>query len=195
MPSELLGCELEDIETMSIYTSITTVVGLALLGGVAAATDRVESGPHHDGASRGRLVQLVREATRPFIDVKNATDADYAPATGCVSGPQEGAMGVHYINGSLLLDGELDVSRPEALLYEIKNGHARLLGVEFIVDAAAWLAQHKVPPVLEGQHFHYVGSPNRYGLAPFFELHVWAWRDNPSGAFVDWNTRVSCEGQ
>jgi hypothetical protein len=40
-----------------------------------------------------------------------------------------------------------------------------------------------------------VGSPNRYNLAPFFELHVWAWRDNPNGAFVDWNNRVSCEGQ
>ena len=29
----------------------------------------------------------------------------------------------------------------------------------------------------------------------FYELHVWAWRDNPSGVFVDWNPRVSCEGQ
>jgi hypothetical protein len=47
--------------------------------------------------------------------------------------------------------------------------------------------------MLEGQGFQLVGSPNRYGLAPFFELHVWAWRDNPNGAFVDWNDRVSCE--
>jgi hypothetical protein len=30
-------------------------------------------------------------------------------------------------------------------------------------------------------------------LNPFFELHVWAWRDNPQGAFVDWNNQVSCE--
>ena len=27
-----------------------------------------------------------------------------------------------------------------------------------------------------------------------YELHVWAWRDNPHGV-VDWNPRVSCEGQ
>ena len=39
------------------------------------------------------------------------------------------------------------------------------------------------------------GAPNRFGLPPFYELHVWAWRDNPNGSFVDWNTRVSCEGQ
>jgi hypothetical protein len=44
-----------------------------------------------------------------------------------------------------------------------------------------------------GQHFHYVGSPNRYRLPPFYELHVWAWRDNPHGMFVDWNPEVSCE--
>ena len=43
-----------------------------------------------------------------------------------------------------------------------------------------------------GQHFHYVGSPNRYGLPPFYELHVWAWRENVNGMFVDWNPGVSC---
>jgi hypothetical protein len=105
-------------------------------------------------------------------------------------------MGVHYINGTLLEDGKLDASKPEALIYEFSKGRARLVGVEFIVDAAKWLAANgNTPPVLEGQHFHFVGSPNRYGLAPFFELHVWAWRNNPNGAFVDWNTRVTCEGQ
>ena len=53
----------------------------------------------------------------------------------------------------------------------------------------------KLPPVLEGQTFQLVTSPNRYGLPAFFELHVWAWRDNPNGAFVDWNNKVSCEGK
>jgi hypothetical protein len=69
------------------------------------------------------------------------------------------------------------------------------VGVEFIVDAATWLGHHSAPPVLEGQSFQFVNAPNRYGLPAFFELHVWAWRENPHGAFVDWNTRVSCEGQ
>ena len=61
--------------------------------------------------------------------------------------------------------------------------------------AAAWQANHNAPPVLEGQTFQFVDSPNRYGLPAHFELHVWAWRDNPNGAFVDWNTRVTCERQ
>jgi len=70
-----------------------------------------------------------------------------------------------------------------------------LVGVEYIVDAGTWLSSHGAPPMLEGQAFQFVGSPNRYGIPPFFELHVWAWRNNPNGAFVDWNNKVSCEGQ
>jgi hypothetical protein len=41
----------------------------------------------------------------------------------------------------------------------------------------------------------FVDSPNRFGLPAHYELHVWAWRENPNGAFVDWHPRVSCEGQ
>ena len=43
--------------------------------------------------------------------------------------------------------------------------------------------------------FQFVSNPNRYGLPAHFELHVWAWRDNPNGAFVDWNNNVTCENQ
>jgi hypothetical protein len=75
-------------------------------------------------------------------------------------------------------------------MYEVSRRHARLLGVEYIVDAATWLEKHDGPPVLEGQLFQFVSSPNRYGLPAFFELHVWAWRDNPSGTFADWNAGV-----
>ena len=140
------------------------------------------------------LVEKVRLATRTFTDVNMATASGYQPLFGCVTGPDSGAMGVHYINLNLVGDGALDASRPEALIYEPVNGALRLVGVEFIVDAAQWMQSHAAPPVLEGQAFQLVSSPNRFGLPAFFELHVWAWRDNPNGAFVDWNTHVSCEG-
>jgi hypothetical protein len=35
-------------------------------------------------------------------------------------------------------------------------------------------------------------SPNRYGLPPFYELHAWVWKHNPSGMFNDWNPLVTC---
>ena len=74
-----------------------------------------------------------------------------------------------------------------------RGDRLRLVGVEFIVDAATWLSTHTGPPVLEGQVFNLVNSPNRFNLPAFFELHVWAWRENPQGPFVDWNNHVSCE--
>jgi hypothetical protein len=142
-----------------------------------------------------QLVEIVRNATQQYANVNSATAAKYQPLFGCVTGPDHGAMGIHYINLALFGDGEIDATHPEALIYEPENGALRLVGVEFLVDAATWMARHNAPPMLEGQAFQFVNSPNRYGLPAFFELHVWAWRDNPLGAFVDWNTRVSCEGQ
>ena len=139
---------------------------------------------------------MVRDATRQFLDVNAATAQGYGPFLGCVSGPDHGAMGIHYVKPELVGDGEIEASTPEALIYEPSGDRLRLVGVEYIVDAATWLANHdKTPPVLQGQVFQFVNYPNRYNLAAFFELHVWAWRENPQGPFVDWNNHVSCDGQ
>ena len=102
-------------------------------------------------------------------------------------------MGNHYVNGALVGAGELNAARPQVLIYEPSGSGLQLVGVEFVVIADSWLASHTSPPVLEGQTFQYVSSPNRYGLPAHFELHVWAWRENPNGAFVDWNNKVTCE--
>ena len=135
--------------------------------------------------------EMVRQATAQFKDVQKATG--YELLHGCVSGPQEGAMGIHFANGGLVGDGKLDAMHPEALLYEPKDGKLQLVGVEYIVFAADWDAKHPTPPVLMGQLFNYSGAPNRFGIPPFYELHVWAWKNNPAGVFADWNPRVSCE--
>lgn len=169
------------------------IMSLVLLCGTAAPL-LAQTMKHEGNAAPAALVQAVREATQQFLDVNNAGPAGYGPAFGCVSGPDHGAMGIHYVNGALVGDGEIDVAHPEALIYEPMGNKRRLVGVEYIVDAATWLSNNgNTPPVLEGQDFQFVGAPNRFNLAPFFELHVWAWRDNPQGAFVDWNNNVSCE--
>jgi hypothetical protein len=51
------------------------------------------------------------------------------------------------------------------------------------------------PPALEGNLLNFVNEPNRYGLPAFYELHVWAFQDNPNGSFADWNSRVVCDKQ
>jgi len=142
------------------------------------------------------FVEQVRRATEPFRDALNVP-AGYGRALGCVSGPVQGAMGVHFVNGNLLGDDVLDPAQPEALIYEFHEGVGRLVGVEYIVFYDVWHLTHSKndPPQIAGQLLNFYEQPNRFGLPPFYELHVWAWRDNPNGSFVDWNPRVSCEGQ
>jgi hypothetical protein len=178
----------------AIALFVAAIGGTTTLG-AADAQARDADGPQHashGGAYPSTLVEQVRKATASF---RQTIPADYQQFLGCVSGPEEGAMGVHFVN-SALVDGTLEVNAPEALIYEVTNGRARLVGVEFIVPAAAWTPAPGEPPVpvLEGQLFHFNESPNRFGLPAFYELHVWAWRDNPNGTFADWNTRVSCDG-
>jgi hypothetical protein len=160
-----------------------------------AAGQSPDSSADSAHAIPSKLVQLVRDATKQYTDVNVATAAGYGPFLGCVSGSDHGAMGVHYVNPTVLGAGLIDAAHPQALIYEPLNGKMRLVGVEFIVDAATWLKSHDAPPILEGQTFLLVDSPNRFNIPAFFELHVWAWRDNPQGAFVDWNNHVTCEGQ
>jgi hypothetical protein len=139
------------------------------------------------------LPETVRQSVEQFQDVQAATDAGYGLLHGCVSGPTGGAMGIHYANGDIVGDGEIDVQQPEALIYEQSYGQLHLVAVEYVVLAEAWDANHQAPPVLMGQLFNYNGAPNRYGLPAFYELHVWAWKHNPNGVFADWNPNVSCE--
>ena len=172
----------------------TIALGLCLAPRIDAQDGHKNHAALHAAAVDDGLVADVINVTRPFLDVNAAIAAGYGPFLGCVSGTQEGAMGVHYVNGDLVFDGQLDVSQPEALMYEKRDGQLQLLGVEYIVIAKAWHKNNKLPPTLRGQVFSFNDSPNRYGLDPFYELHVWAWRENPHGTFVDWNPQVSCEG-
>jgi hypothetical protein len=106
-------------------------------------------------------------------------------------------MGVHFVNFALVDGKQPEAKAPEALIYEVRDGRAQLVGVEYIIPVEAWhpAADESPVPVLEGQVFHFNESPNRFGLPAFYELHVWAWRDNPNGTFADWNPRVSCDAQ
>jgi hypothetical protein len=169
-----------------------TVAAIAIAASTPAALAHDE---HHEGdrpeTSPG-LVRDVRQVTHRFQDVNAAKAAGYVSARSCASGPNEGAMGVHYINETFIADAVLDVQRPEVLVYEPDGGQLRLVAVEYLVDAQQWNAANAAPPILGGQLFHYVGAPNRLRLPAHYELHVWAWKRNSSGVFSDWNPRVSC---
>jgi hypothetical protein len=139
------------------------------------------------------LVKIVRDSTERFKDVAVAQAEGYALQFGCVSGSDSGAMGLHYVNGAFVNSGVLDAAHPQIVIYEaMPNGTLRLIGADYLLIADAWNAKHSGPPELMGQLFHLFDSPNRFGLPAFYTLHVWAWKDNPNGAFVNWHPHVSC---
>jgi hypothetical protein len=140
------------------------------------------------------LVRAVREVTAGF-QTPDSLPAEYQLLFGCVSGGDVGAMGLHFVNLSLVGDGAVDIAKPEIVLYEpLPNGRMRITGADYLVYAADWDAKHpNDPPQLGGQLFHLFDSPNRFGLPAFYTLHVWAWKDNPNGTFTNWNPNVSCD--
>ena len=177
---------------------IWSLTAASLLTPASISIVRTEGSQHgsqaeHANHTAGPLPDAVRQATERFRDVNNAIAAGYVQSPACVSGQEEGAMGVHFVNFALF-DDRLEVDQPEALVYEPKNGRFHLVAAEYITPDEAWDASHEDVdlPALMGHLFHFVPGPNRYGPPAFWELHVWAWKHNPRGTFTDWNPMVSC---
>ena len=166
-------------------TPIVAVAALVLLATAASASARAS-------------LQDVRNSTAKFRQLSFATHHGYglltdAAGIACIDNPPVGGMGVHYVNGDLIGDPTENPRKPEALVYAPVNGGLRLVAVEYVVFQDAWKAVHpNRKPELFGRKFELLGADNRYGLPPFYELHAWLWKHNPSGFFEDWNPRVTC---
>ena len=178
-----------------------SIIGVLVLTGVGSPQVRAQengtarTAQHHGLEPDNALARVVRESTARFHDVAVAEAEGYHLLFGCVSGPDSGAMGLHYVNLALVGDGELDPTKPEIVIYEpTRNGELRLVGADFLVFAEAWDKKGVGTPQLIGQLLHLFESPNRFGLPAFYTLHVWAWKENPTGMFVNWHAKISCEG-
>jgi hypothetical protein len=140
-------------------------------------------------------VTLARELTAlygavaAFTDVEVATAAGYGPASDCMAGDR-GAQGIHYANDALF-EPTVALETPQLLMYEPRaDGSLRFIGVEYLVFQRAWHeAGHVGRPRLLGQTF---GLNETLLDEPFYMLHVWIGRFNPSGLFADWNPLVDC---
>lgn len=191
----------------------TMVVGSALAAGVLGLSAAASAGPNpaHSGPSRddtnleplafanGDLTAaqrtVIRAATKHFRDVDRALAAGYAPAGECVAEPDVGGMGVHYVNMPLVMDGIIDPTIPEILVYEPqKHGEPTLVAVEYMqVDDDQLLETSRDRPTLFGEPFdgpmlgHGPGQPIHY------DLHAWVWKRNPAGDVAQYNPRVSCD--
>src|SRR5262245_13760602 len=185
-------------EVVMTVRGFATRVTFSIVGAFAIASlsgsPALAADDHDHGSTPATLLKLVREITEPYKDVAAAKAAGYELAFGCVSGPDSGAMGLHYVNMPLVMDGEIDPKKPEIILYEpAANGEVRLVGADYLVLADAWDKTHSTSPELMGQKFQQFEAPNRFGLPRFYTLHVWAWKTNPTGTFVNWHANISCD--
>lgn len=175
---------------------IITAFALATGPTPAAAQAQGGHGQHDSGPHRPESPEIqqaiadLREATARFHDLDVAIQQGYAPFGPCFIDPT-GGMGFHYANAELMEDPGVDPLHPELLLYEQQqDGSLVFVGVEYLAFQAEWHeAGNRGVPKLFGQRFHL----NTTLLSePFYLLHVWQWKHNPSGRFNDWNPRVAC---
>ncbi len=137
-----------------------------------------------------KMLAELRAATAKYHKIEVAMEDGFVQASGCVSSPA-GAMGFHYARVAKM-DGSLDPAMPEVLLYEMhKNGKMKLVGVEFVIVKAAWDLNNESPPYFGNQVFDVAFAPIPL---PFnnYQLHVWIWKNNPSGIFTKYNPNVHC---
>lgn len=120
-------------------------------------------------------------------------------------------MGHHYVNPRLLgltapVNGRVNgtgtytgVNPPAILLYapDSSNG-LKLVGIEMLVFAQAWHAEHKQPPKFRGREYNFMADnpatpqDEAHGFMPHYDLHIWLFEHNPSGLYAQWNPALSC---
>ena len=190
----------------------TLYLACAALGTLALAAAPAPQA-HDDGAHaqnqqqssnqsrRNELVKIVRQVTAKYYQqpVSVAENDGYQLLFGCVSDEDSGAMGLHYVKldrympSPGVFDAEVIPEEPEILLYEPTPWGPRITGADYLIDAVTWNKTHAHAPELNGQIFHFFDAPNRFGLPAFYTLHVWAWKDSPTGTFVNWHKEVRCD--
>jgi hypothetical protein len=138
-----------------------------------------------DTREEREAVETVREVTERYMDINNAIHDEFVLLHPCEERPGEGTVGAVYVKLSLL-DGRVEIHRPEALIYEPakRDRPAKLVGVEYAIPYTEWT--EATPPTLLGHEFQ---REDEFGV---WALHFWAYRFNPDGLFAEANSRVQC---
>ena len=142
-----------------------------------------------------------RDTLDKYKDPVMAVHDGYFSTLGCVTYPKAGApgqvpypaggMGVHFLNAGLL-GKPLDPLKPQILVYEPVGDKLQLVAAEWFV---ALSPEVKERPQLFGKPFD-GPMEGHHPLMPqalhHYDLHVWLWKDNPTGMFSPTNPNVKC---
>jgi hypothetical protein len=196
----LAGCEIHGVPRVAVAASLDAPEGLR-------------------GAVPDSVLTAIREATERFRDVEVALEEGYIrdPSGMCFvpameGQPQQlGGMGIHYFRPDLLgitkadprvagTGTHTDFMEPGLLLYEPQaDGSLELIAIENLVFAESWKAAGNTgTPSFFGNEYYamhdnpHTAADEAHGFAPHYELHMWLYRENPSGTFAQFNPAVSC---
>ena len=170
------------LSSRSAFSFFAAVVFFAAIGFVFDTVVSAHDEPGECGKECKQQLAELRSATAKYHDVEVALADGYAPLGGCVALPNGPAMGIHYVNMPKVLDGTLNITEPEVLVYlPESDGSLRLVATEYMIPQAMTTEL----PELFGQSFH----PGPMGT---WTLHAWVWRNNPDGMFADFNAKLSC---
>jgi hypothetical protein len=171
-------------------TRAAAIIGTLVLAGFVSALIATRA----EGTAprlEGELAQ-ARDLLAKYKDPVTAVRDGYFSTLGCVH-YKSGAMGVHFLNTALIAPTP-DPAKPQILVYEPRGDKLELVAAEWFVPLATGVAKR---PVLFGRPFdgpmegHEPLMPQ--GLH-HYDLHVWLFKDNPSGMFAATNPAVSCAG-
>ncbi|MEU3723731.1 hypothetical protein [Streptomyces sp. NPDC031705] len=173
------------------------VAGASLLLAALPPAQAVEGpapDPRNPQAMRDMATAIA--VTAKYVDEQQALKDGYVPhGQECMTNPfGVGTMGYHYVKESNW--GSTDPARPTALLYSTakdRHGRRKLQTVEWMsADRDQDLKTTDDRPTMFGLPFdgpmpgHWAGMPKHY------DLHMWAYRENPAGRFHNWNPGLSC---
>ncbi len=192
----------------------------ATAGAGADDADRTIDAASSEDVELARELEAVRDATQKYRDVEVALAEGYVrdPMDMCVTAQMEGlprqlgSMGIHYFRPDLLglttteprvagvgIHG--DFRQPGVLVYEPQaDGSLELVAVENLIWQAPWRsAGHTDPPEYMGNEYWALANnpttdvDEAHGFEPHYELHMWLYRENPTGLFAPFNPNVTCE--
>jgi hypothetical protein len=187
--------------TMRTHTRIRlplTLAAAVVLGACADSAPLVPSEPvakplpavvfqamNGQDADAIRALTTMAQATARYHDLELAKADGFVFLHGCEVRGDEGPVGIVYIHFGRLMDGVIDPTTPDGLIYEPrKNDKPKLIGVELATPYALW--SNAQPPTFLGRPFQ---AEDEFGV---WGLHAWLWSLNPDGLFAESNPGVSC---
>ena len=178
------------------FTSVVVPLALAAAAiPLPAAAQAPASGP-----KLSPELLAVRTGLDKYQDPIMAVRDGYLSTVGCLTYTagmggdgmdyKAGGMGVHFINLANV-GPTLDPMKPQVLIYEPVGDKLHLVAAEWFMPTAV----SKTAPSIFGQT---LGGPME-GHEPLlpaslhhWDLHVWLWKENPSGVFSPTNPSISC---